>query len=158
MKPSLPLMWSGLGAFYPDIKGLLTAEVAEALDLASAYTIEDAAAVETFRKAMNESMADLFETCDLLILPTNPDDPYAATGPAPTSVGGVEVAAFNTGRLTMASNITGIPSVSIPVGLSPAGLPVGLQIWAPRHRDDWLLDLAQILERERPWPLVAPGR
>jgi Asp-tRNA(Asn)/Glu-tRNA(Gln) amidotransferase A subunit family amidase len=37
------------------------------------------------------------------------------------------------------------------------GLPVGLQIIGPHFSEQQLLELALILERERPWPLVAPN-
>ena len=37
------------------------------------------------------------------------------------------------------------------------GLPVGFQIIGRHHTDALLLDLARVMERERPWPLVAPG-
>jgi Asp-tRNA(Asn)/Glu-tRNA(Gln) amidotransferase A subunit family amidase len=37
------------------------------------------------------------------------------------------------------------------------GLPVGMQIIGRHHDDALLLDLAGVVERERPWPLVAPG-
>jgi Asp-tRNA(Asn)/Glu-tRNA(Gln) amidotransferase A subunit family amidase len=36
-------------------------------------------------------------------------------------------------------------------------LPVGMQVIAPHHHDALLLDLALVVERECPWPLVAPG-
>jgi aspartyl-tRNA(Asn)/glutamyl-tRNA(Gln) amidotransferase subunit A len=36
-------------------------------------------------------------------------------------------------------------------------LPVGMQVMARHHADALLLDLALVAERERPWPLVAPG-
>jgi hypothetical protein len=29
-------------------------------------------------------------------------------------------------------------------------------VLAPHHREGWLLDLARLAERERPWPLTAP--
>jgi len=32
-----------------------------------------------------------------------------------------------------------------------------MQIIGRRHQEQLLLDLARIVERERPWPLVAPG-
>ncbi len=35
-------------------------------------------------------------------------------------------------------------------------LPIGMQVLAPRHRDALLFDVALSVERERPWPLVAP--
>jgi Asp-tRNA(Asn)/Glu-tRNA(Gln) amidotransferase A subunit family amidase len=39
----------------------------------------------------------------------------------------------------------------VRAGSSQAGLPVGLQIVVPRHREDRLLRIARAFERERPW-------
>jgi Asp-tRNA(Asn)/Glu-tRNA(Gln) amidotransferase A subunit family amidase len=47
--------------------------------------------------------------------------------------------------------------VSVPAGLTRAGLPAGLLINGPRHRDDLVLRLARLWEREAAWPRVAPG-
>jgi aspartyl-tRNA(Asn)/glutamyl-tRNA(Gln) amidotransferase subunit A len=63
---------------------------------------------------------------------------------------------INMGALTIISNICGNPAVSIPAG-AVDGLPVGMQVLAAHHRDDLLFDVALAVERERPWPLVAPG-
>jgi amidase len=46
--------------------------------------------------------------------------------------------------------------VSIPVG-AVGGRPVGMQVIGRHHEDALLLDLAAVVERERPWRLVAPG-
>ncbi|HKY65630.1 MAG TPA: amidase family protein, partial [Acidimicrobiales bacterium] len=54
------------------------------------------------------------------------------------------------------ANIVGNPAISIPAG-TVAGLPVGMQVIGRHHADALLLDLAHTVERERPWPLVAPG-
>ncbi|MEI7619345.1 MAG: amidase family protein, partial [Actinomycetota bacterium] len=59
------------------------------------------------------------------------------------------------GGLTMISNLYGNPAVSIPAGTID-GLPIGMQVLAPHHRDELLFDVALAFERERPWPLVAP--
>ena len=59
------------------------------------------------------------------------------------------------GGLTMISNMYGNPAVSIPAG-TIEGLPVGMQVLAPHHRDALLFDVALAFEREQPWPLVAP--
>jgi Asp-tRNA(Asn)/Glu-tRNA(Gln) amidotransferase A subunit family amidase len=58
---------------------------------------------------------------------------------------------------TEVANMTGLPAISLPAGVCPNGVPFGLQVMAPRFRDGLLLDLAELWERERPWPLVAPG-
>ncbi|MGI8755656.1 MAG: amidase family protein, partial [Acidimicrobiales bacterium] len=62
----------------------------------------------------------------------------------------------NMGALTIISNIYGNPAVSIPAGTID-GLPVGMQVLAPHHHDAQLLDIALSVERNRPWPLVAPS-
>jgi aspartyl-tRNA(Asn)/glutamyl-tRNA(Gln) amidotransferase subunit A len=62
----------------------------------------------------------------------------------------------NMGALTIVSNIYGNPAVSIPAG-TVDGLPVGMQVLARHHEDALLFDVALAVERERPWPLVAPG-
>ncbi|MFP5254483.1 MAG: amidase [Acidimicrobiia bacterium] len=59
------------------------------------------------------------------------------------------------GALTIISNIYGNPAVSIPAG-TVDGLPIGMQVLAPHHHDELLFDVALSVERNRPWPLVAP--
>ncbi len=60
------------------------------------------------------------------------------------------------GGLTIPSNIYGNPAVSIPAG-TVDGLPIGLQVLAPHHRDAELFDVALLAERELGWPMVAPA-
>ncbi|MGZ4718540.1 MAG: amidase [Acidimicrobiales bacterium] len=61
----------------------------------------------------------------------------------------------NMGALTIISNIYGNPAVSIPAG-TVDGLPVGMQVLGRHHADALLFDVALAVERERPWPMVAP--
>lgn len=43
-------------------------------------------------------------------------------------------------------NMTGQPAISVPVGHTKAGLPVGLQIVGPRHADDLVLAAGRFVE------------
>ena len=158
LAPALPIMWEGMGAFWPDIRELLTDEVAASMDVAKDYDIGMAAAIDPVRKLLNQAVADLFDQVDLVLAATNPDDPYPAEGPSPTHVGEIAVESYNAGRLTMPMNIALLPAISLPSGLSAAGLPVGLQVVGPRHTDGLLLDVAAVYERAHPWPLTAPAR
>jgi aspartyl-tRNA(Asn)/glutamyl-tRNA(Gln) amidotransferase subunit A len=101
-------------------------------------------------------MASVFDQVDLIISATNPDVAYPAHVTVNTRVAGQNVGVENNGALTIPANIVGNPAVSIPVG-TVDGLPVGMQIIGRHHTDGTLLDLALAVERERPWPLVAPG-
>lgn len=58
---------------------------------------------------------------------------------------------------TMDFNFTGHPGVSVPMGLDPDGVPMGLQIVAPRFLDGLALGLAHVIEQAKPWTGVAPG-
>ncbi|MEW6078790.1 MAG: amidase [Thermodesulfobacteriota bacterium] len=53
---------------------------------------------------------------------------------------------------TALQNITGEPAISLPLGRSRDGLPIGVQFAAPMGHDKVLLELAFELEQARPWP------
>lgn len=52
-------------------------------------------------------------------------------------------------------NISGGPAISLPLGRSEEGLPLGVQLAAPFGDDRTLLELAFELEAAAPWPLFA---
>ena len=54
------------------------------------------------------------------------------------------------------ANLTGMPAISIPFGLSADGLPIGIQVMGPLGSEAWLLELAAQVEALRPWQRVAP--
>jgi aspartyl-tRNA(Asn)/glutamyl-tRNA(Gln) amidotransferase subunit A len=146
-----------LHEFLPDRADELTDDLRMGMGFADMYRVEHAARLEDFRVKMNEAMADLFEQVDMVICATNPYEAFTAEGPVPSKIGDELVNPFDTGRLTIPANMTGHPAVSIPAGLSAAGLPIGLQVYGKRHQEALLLDLALLAERDRPWPKVVPG-
>ena len=48
--------------------------------------------------------------------------------------------------LTVGVNLAGLPGISVPTGLSSAGLPIGLQVVAPALREDTVLRVAATWE------------
>ncbi len=155
----------GLGDLYPACESQLTPEIMLAANIATNhYNVETAKNIESFRRSIIVQMAEIFEQVDFIMCATNPDVAFGAQGPMPTVVDGVdliaergfEVAVGNNGALTIPANTTGHPAVAIPVGLVD-GLPVSMQIIGRRHCEQLLLDLARVVELERPWPLVAPN-
>jgi len=154
-----------LGDAYPGRIGELSPEMRLGLDAAKdRFTIERAAAIESYRRHLNEAMADLFDAADFIVTSTNPDIGFRAEGPPPSTIPGADLiheigftrAIMNNAALTAPSNLNGSPAVSIPAGTLD-GLPVGLQILAAHHREPLLLDLSLTAERELGWPKVAPG-
>jgi len=48
-------------------------------------------------------------------------------------------------------NVSGQPAISIPLHVTPDGLPLGVQLVSAFGREDQLLGLAHAAEQERPW-------
>ncbi len=95
--------------------------------------------------------ARLFERYDLLLTPTLPTEAFGPAGPIPREVEGEQV---NGIAFTYPFNFTGHPAASAPAGLTDAGLPCGLQIVGPRHRDDLVLRASRAYEQARPFPAL----
>lgn len=49
---------------------------------------------------------------------------------------------------TQQTNLTGQPSISLPVHLSKEGLPIGVQITAPKGKEHWLLKVGEMIEKD----------
>ena len=103
------------------------------------------------RAQLNDWCARLFERVDLLVTPTVPYDPPPARGPFPEATEGRPQVLAGVASFTIPFNLSWHPAATVRVGLSRAGLPMGMQIVGPRHRDDLVLQAARAFERERPW-------
>jgi aspartyl-tRNA(Asn)/glutamyl-tRNA(Gln) amidotransferase subunit A len=146
-----------LGDRWPDCRDDMTLEMAFGLDMADKmFDLSLAATCELQRTEANEAMAEVFDRVDFVICATNPDVAFGADTTLNLAVGTQGVGPENNGALTIPANIVGNPAISIPAGRVD-GLPVGMQVIGRHHQDALLLDLARIVERQRPWPLVAPG-
>jgi aspartyl-tRNA(Asn)/glutamyl-tRNA(Gln) amidotransferase subunit A len=161
----MPGLYADLRDLYPERESDLTLEIMFLLNVAwHEFNLRVASEIEIHRRRLNEAMASLFDQADVIVASTNPDVAFAAAGPMPTVIDGVDLIAdlgfergvLNNGALTIPSNLVGNPAASVPVGLVD-GLPVGMQLIAAHHREALLLDLALAVERERPWPKVAPA-
>jgi aspartyl-tRNA(Asn)/glutamyl-tRNA(Gln) amidotransferase subunit A len=142
---------------WPACAELLSKQIAFGLEFADkTMNLETSARAELARIHANETMAAVFDEVDFIVCATNPDVAYPAEVQMNTRVGDQKVGPENNGALTIPANICGNPAVSIPV--APVdGLPVGMQVIGKHLEDALLLDLALLVERTCPWPLVAPG-
>jgi aspartyl-tRNA(Asn)/glutamyl-tRNA(Gln) amidotransferase subunit A len=88
-----------------------------------------------------------FQTCDLLVMPTDRGLPALASGDRAPGAGGPA------GPNTFLASMTGEPALAIPCGFSmaPPGLPISLMLQAPAHREDRLFTAAAALQRVTDW-------
>jgi Asp-tRNA(Asn)/Glu-tRNA(Gln) amidotransferase A subunit family amidase len=98
------------------------------------------------RAKARRDLATLFDGIDLLAWPTVPAVAPSLTEPMIELPSGVESADAGNGRQGVIANLTGVPGVSVPVGLDD-GMPAALQLLGTWGSDALLLDAAEALER-----------
>ena len=93
---------------------------------------------------------DSFKKYDAIITPTSPTVAFKigekSSNPLQMYLSDV---------LTIPANIAGIPAISIPAGFSD-GLPVGMQVVAPRLREDTIFHIASSYENATNWNKFKP--
>jgi amidase len=98
-----------------------------------------------------------FATHDVLVTPASattafPHRDWHAKGLLRVTPPTTRFAAF-----TSPWNLADLPAAAVPMGIAPDGLPVAVQVVGGRGREDFVLAVAALLEREHPWPRHAPG-
>jgi amidase/aspartyl-tRNA(Asn)/glutamyl-tRNA(Gln) amidotransferase subunit A len=104
------------------------------------------------RTRVLDAVEDQFAEVDLLVTPTltvdGVENGERGRTVGPSSVAGRPVESTIGWTMTFPLNFTGHPAISVPIGKSVRGLPVGIQIIGRRGEDRRLLDYAQHLEAE----------
>jgi amidase len=98
-------------------------------------------------RASRQTSARLFAACDLLLCPTTatPAPPLGYFGPDVPFETAIERTHASI-CFTPIQNATGDPAISLPLGRSAAGLPIGVQLAAPHGGEARLLAVAHELE------------
>jgi aspartyl-tRNA(Asn)/glutamyl-tRNA(Gln) amidotransferase subunit A len=123
--------------------------------------LEQAAAVDTvaYVEARQELdrvrrfVSDVFAAVDFLVTPASPVPPItieAALKLSPPPAGELWL------RNTRQFNAYGLPTISIPCGITRAGLPIGLQLSGPNFGEASLLSFAHAFEQANPEHTRAP--
>jgi amidase/aspartyl-tRNA(Asn)/glutamyl-tRNA(Gln) amidotransferase subunit A len=104
--------------------------------------------IELVRTAMWRDLLPILAEHEALLCPTcaqvapaadGLDDDYVATLPDGRFAGLDMCAPFNM--------VPTLPAISLPAGVDPAGLPIGLQVVGRRYADEALLALSAAIER-----------
>ncbi|MGH2453632.1 MAG: amidase [bacterium] len=95
----------------------------------------------------------LLEEADVLLCPTVPVPAPRIDEVDPARGEGWRQARAPLSRLTRLFNLTGLPAVSVPVGRTRAGLPIGAQLAAAPGQEARLLSIAGALEAAVGWEL-----
>jgi Asp-tRNA(Asn)/Glu-tRNA(Gln) amidotransferase A subunit family amidase len=111
------------------------------------------------RSLLRRELVAAFERCDVIAWPTVPAPAPPIEHPTVELPSGRAPADPGNLRQTGLGNLTGIPGISVPVGLHSSGLPMALQLQAPWGEEARLFDAAEHIEQAsgRAFVDAAPG-
>jgi aspartyl-tRNA(Asn)/glutamyl-tRNA(Gln) amidotransferase subunit A len=102
--------------------------------------------------AFRRRCAEVFAETDLVLTPTAAALPWPADQPYPSEIAGCPAGPRDHAVFTGWVNVAGLPAISLPVALSAAGLPIGVQLVAGFGADASLLEFAQQVAAAHPAP------
>ncbi|MEU1021627.1 amidase [Streptomyces sp. NPDC005904] len=103
------------------------------------------------RTLMRQEWARMLREVDLIVAPTVPATAVEAGQETITWADGtVEGVSDAYVRLSSPANITGVPSLSVPVGHDAAGMPIGMQLLGRPLAESALLRVGQAYEQTQP--------
>ncbi|MGO9628946.1 MAG: amidase [Xanthobacteraceae bacterium] len=129
-----------IDAFGPNLKG----NVEAGLKLGAV----DFAAAEQTRIKLFDRFRTLFERFDVLLTPAAPVKPYPVEMNFPDTINGKSFENY-IDWIAPAYLITlvSLPAATAPAGLSQDGLPIGMQIVAPRFEEPMILRVARLIQQ-----------
>jgi aspartyl-tRNA(Asn)/glutamyl-tRNA(Gln) amidotransferase subunit A len=106
---------------------------------------------QQLRRLISDDFKRAFERVDVIMGPTSPSTAFKLGEKANDPV-----QMYLSDIYTIATNLAGLPGISIPAGFHQ-GLPVGLQIIGNSFEEGRLLNVAHCFQRETDWHLRAPA-
>ncbi|MET9310218.1 amidase family protein [Kribbella sp. NPDC003505] len=106
----------------------------------SGLTLEDVRGLDRRRMAARGRWQRYFEDVDVFLCPTS----FTVAFPHGSST--IDGLPYETQVFWIAhAALTGHPALSMPIGHTPAGLPIGAQVIGPWHEDDTAITFAELL-------------
>ncbi|WP_299784691.1 amidase family protein [uncultured Marivita sp.] len=122
---------------------------------ARAMSFDDYVQAERDRSAIYNTMATFFQTHDVLACPVNGLAPMPVEIEYPTEVAGRPMRDYiDWLQFAFLATVAGLPALSLPVGFTPSGMPVGLQLIGPPRGEARLLQVAHTLEQALNLPIT----
>jgi amidase len=95
-----------------------------------------------------QSMLKLFESFDILVLPSAQVWPFDVTERWPQSINGTAMDTYHRWmEVVIYATFAGLPAISVPAGFNAQGLPMGLQLIGKPQGDFELLQVAYAYEQ-----------
>jgi len=127
-----------IGTFYADPakRAQLKPEAIWEVEQGRALSAAGITAASIARTAWSSAVQRFFERYDFLVMPTAQVFPFDVEETWPREIAGVKMRTYHEWmKAVCLISMAGCPSLAVPAGFGPQGLPMGLQIIAPVQHD-----------------------
>jgi amidase len=143
------LMAYMLGDLYKSKKDEILVDIVKNIEVGFKVSNEEIITAEKIRQDLFIKVDKFFEEYDFLICPTCSVLPFDIETPFVKEIDGVACKTYiDWFAITFALTLTSCPIISLPVGFSSTGLPVGIQIMSKPRQEDKLLAFAKVIEEK----------
>jgi len=94
------------------------------------------------QKEITRELKDVFKNVDFLMMPTTPTPAFKIGEKSDP------ISMYLSDIFTVPANISGMPAISIPSGLSSEGLPLGMQFMGPHFSEQMLFEVGKKFEEK----------
>ena len=138
-----------LGDLYKSKKDEILVDIVKNIEVGFEASNDEIITAEKIRQDLFIKVDRFFEEYDFLICPTCSVLPFDIETPFVKEIDGVACKTYiDWFAITFALTLTSCPIISLPVGFSSHGLPVGIQIMSKPRQEDKLLAFAKVLEEK----------
>lgn len=154
------LLWATLMRdIAPEIRAGFKETLENNVRFGLALTMDDIVDSQLVRSRIYDEMLRLFESCDVLASPVVGCMPHPVETEWVREIGGRPLNHYMDWlSFAFLATAVGLPAISVPVGLGPRGLPVGLQLIGAPRSEGALLAAARAVEMvfDGPLPVMDP--
>ncbi|HNZ90306.1 MAG TPA: allophanate hydrolase [Acidovorax sp.] len=143
----------GARSMYEQQPEALLPVIRQVLDVHQRFNAADTFAAQYQLQALQQEAEKIWQTCDVLCVPTAPRHPSMADVQAEPVAANSEL-----GTYTNFVNLLGWSAIAIPAAQLPSGLPFGITLITPGWREPDLVRWAQPLEAQAQLTAGATGR
>ncbi len=98
------------------------------------------------RTLIRRDFEEIFKTCDVILTPVSPT-PAWKMGEKMTD----PLKMYLSDIFTININLAGLPAMSLPCGMTPSGLPIGIQLISKHFEEEKMLQAAYAYEQATEW-------
>jgi amidase len=131
----------------PENRALIKPEALWEHDQGAQLKASQVMAASVERTVFHQHVLKLFEHCDVLALPSAQVWPFPVDERWPKEIAGRAMDTYHRWmEVVIIATFAGLPCISVPVGFSATGLPMGMQLIGPPRSDLEVLRLAKLYE------------